>query len=385
VRPGDLCGILLRFHSDVEKGPFLQMSSKRKRIAAWAVNLGGVLAFALILYLGGLRAWDQLLKSDPLLMLAALGVTLIWNLVAAYRWALIADQVAKAPEGCPFRYYFTYHMIGMLLGQVMPITVGMLGGRPVALSLSRGVPLARSALSVFLDKFFDLLLALLLVLPTAFYLVGWISLSVSLGLMAGIVVAATLLIAWRYDWAVRGLARVGARLAPPLSHLPLVGKLAQKLPGQLERFSQLSVGANGLATKAFLLTLVMYALLAARLVFMAEAFHLSIPWYLLAMSVCVTQLTLIFSVTPGSLGFLEGGWAAVFTLGGVPLDQFTVFVIGRRVYFLIFTGFITVLAFAWIRESPARLFRAVLTASRGREADAEPGADEPREESPLRV
>ena len=152
------------------------MSSKRKRIAALAVNLAGVLAFVLILYLGGLRAWDQILKSDWPLMLAALGVTLIWNVIATYRWAIIADRVTESADGCPFRYYFTYHMLGMLLGQVAPITVGMLGGRPAALSLSRGVPLTRSALSVFLDKFFDLILALLLVLPTAFYLVGVVNL-----------------------------------------------------------------------------------------------------------------------------------------------------------------------------------------------------------------
>jgi len=132
-------------------------------------------------------------------------------------------------------------------------------------------------------------------------------------------------------------------------------------------------------------TLVMYALLAARLVFMAEAFRLSIPWYLLAMSVCVTQLTLIFSVTPGSLGFLEGGWAAVFSLGGVPLEQYTVFVIGRRFYFLIFTALITLLAFAWIRESPAHLFRAVLTASRRHGADSDAGGIERSEESTLRA
>lgn len=362
------------------------MSSKRKRIVAWAINLAGVLSFALILYLGGLRAWDQILKSDWRLMLAALAVTLVWNLVATYRWALIADRVIEFPSPCPFRYYFTYHMLGMLLGQVAPITLGMLGVRPVALSLSRGVPLTRSALSVFLDKFFDLLLALLLVLPTAFFLVGWISLSASLAIMAGIVVVATLFLAWRYEWAVQKLGRLGTRLVPSLSHLPLVGKrLVRRLPAQLDRLSQLSVGANGLATRAFLLTLVMYALLAARLIFMAEAFRLSIPWYLLAMSVCVTQLTLVFSITPGSLGFLEGGWAAVFSLGGVPLEEFTVFVIGRRFYFLIFTALMTVSAFVWIRESPARLFRAVLTASRGRGETSESSAAEHSEESPLKV
>ena len=108
----------------------------------------------------------------------------------------------------------------------------------------------------------------------------------------------------------------------------------------------------------------MYALLSARLYYISQAMHLNVPWHLLAMSVAVTQLALIFSVTPGSLGFLEGGWAAIFALAGLTLDQFTAFVIARRAFFLVFTLVDTLLAFAWIRESPARLFREVLSASR---------------------
>jgi uncharacterized membrane protein YbhN (UPF0104 family) len=108
----------------------------------------------------------------------------------------------------------------------------------------------------------------------------------------------------------------------------------------------------------------MYGLLAARLIFIANALRLEIPWYLLAMGVSVTQLALIFSVTPGSLGFLEGGWGAVLGLGGLSLDQFTFFVIGRRAFVLVFTLINTLLAFIWIRESPARLFREVIAASR---------------------
>ena len=84
----------------------------------------------------------------------------------------------------------------------------------------------------------------------------------------------------------------------------------------------------------------------------------------LAMGISVTQLALVFSVTPGSLGFLEGGWAAVLGLAGLTLDQFTTFVIGRRALVLVFTLIGTLLAFAWVRESPARLFRAVVDASR---------------------
>ncbi|NIV40094.1 MAG: hypothetical protein GWN58_65030, partial [Anaerolineae bacterium] len=86
----------------------------------------GVLVLLFILWLGGVEAWQQIVQGDWRYVLAALGVTLLWNLVAAFRWSLIANRIAGA-KICSYRYYFTYQMLGMLTGQVVPITIGMLG------------------------------------------------------------------------------------------------------------------------------------------------------------------------------------------------------------------------------------------------------------------
>jgi uncharacterized protein (TIRG00374 family) len=338
---------------------------RRNQILSWIINLAGVLIFALILYLGGVEAWQQIIEGEWSYVLAALAVTLLWNLVAAFRWSLITRQVAGEPARLAFRYYFTYHMIGMITGQVVPITVGMLGSRPAALSLSRGVSLMRAALSVFLDKLFDLILALLLVGPVALYLVGWIDLRLAFGLIGGMVLIGAVLVSQQYERGLRLMGKLASRLTRPLVHVPVIGrKLVRRLPQQLDRLSTETLLPNRSAIQVFLLTVIMYTLLSARLFFIAQALRLQIPWYLLAMGVCVTQLALVFSVTPGSLGFLEGGWWAVLSLAGLSLEQFTFFVIGRRAYVLIFTLIGTLLAFGWIRESPARLFRAVFAASR---------------------
>ena len=365
-----------------------QAKQKRNRILSWVINLAGILAFGLILWIGGVEAWQQIVQGDWRYVLAALGVTLLWNLVAAFRWSLIANRIAGA-KICSYRYFFTYQMIGMLTGQVVPITIGMLGARPVALSLSQQVPLSRSALSVFLDKLFDLVLALLLVIPVALFLVGWIERPLAFGIMGGVVVAGALLIGWQYEQAIRFFGQLGTRFSKPLARVPVIGRrLVRRLPGQLDRLSSETFVENRVALQAFLLTLVMYGLLSARLFFITQALRLDIPWYLLAMGISVTQLALVFSVTPGSLGFLEGGWAAVLGMAGLTLDQFTTFVIGRRTFVLIFTLIGTLLAFVWIRESPAHLFRAVMDASRkpseqrsglerGASIEDEPGGPEP--------
>jgi uncharacterized membrane protein YbhN (UPF0104 family) len=154
-------------------------------------------------------------------------------------------------------------------------------------------------------------------------------------------------------------------VSQPLTRVPVIGRrLVSRLPQQLDRLSRETFLRNRLAVRCFLLTLALYGLLSARLYFIAQALRLDIPWYLLTMGVAVTQLALVFSVTPGSLGFLEGGWAAVLSVSGLTVEQFATFVIGRRAYVLVFTLIGTLTAFAWIRESPARLFRAVLVASR---------------------
>jgi uncharacterized protein (TIRG00374 family) len=341
-----------------------QPKARRNQILSWVINLAGVLVFGLILYRGGIEAWQQIVQSDWRYVLAAFVVTMLWNMAAAYRWSLLANQLVGR-EICSFRYFFTYQMLGMLVGQIVPVTVGMLGARPVALSLSQEISLKRSALSVFLDKLFDLILAVLLVTPVVLYLVGWIERPVAFAIMGIIVTIGVVLVAWQYEGALRLMGRVVSRLVKPVSRVPVIGsRLARRVPQQLDRLSTETLVRNRLAAQAFLLTVVLYSLLSVRLLFIAEGLQLEIPGYLLAMGVCVTQLAVVFSVTPGSLGFLEGGWWAVLSLAGLTMDQFATFVIGRRAYVLIFTLVGTLLAFAWIRESPARLFRAVLSASR---------------------
>jgi len=338
---------------------------KRNRILSWTINLAGVLAFALVLYVGGVEAWRQIAQADWRYVLGAFVTTLLWYLVAAYRWAVIAGPVTNETPPCPFRYYFVFHMIGMTTGQVAPITVGMLGGRPVALSLSRGVSLKRAGLSVLLDKLFDLILALVLAGPVALFLAGAIGLVPALVLMGLLVIVSALLFGWQYEQGARLVGGMASRLAQPLTRIPRVGqRLVRRLPEQLHRLATETFLDNGAAVQAFFLTLVMYGLQGVRLCFIAVALQLDIPWHLLLMGVAVTQLTLIFSVTPGSLGFLEAGWGAVLGLAGLGSSEIFLFLIARRAYVLVFTLVGALLAFAWIRESPARLFRAVLQASR---------------------
>jgi hypothetical protein len=203
-------------------------------------------------------------------------------------------------------------------------------------------------------------------LATTFMGFSVLSWGLALGFMGAMMGIGLLAAGLWYEQALRWLGRLASRLARLLNGLPLFGgRLLRRLPEQIDRVTAENWVPNWLAVRVFALTVVLYVLLSARLFYISQALHLSLPWSLMAMGACVTQLTLIFSFTPGSIGFLEGGWTAVLSLAGLPPGQIILFLIGRRAFTVAFVLIDTLLAFGWIRESPARLFRAVLGASRG--------------------
>ena len=70
----------------------------------------------------------------------------------------------------------------------------------------------------------------------------------------------------------------------------------------------------------------------ARLVWIADALSLKIPWPWLVLGLPIAQLSLLLTLTPGALGTFELGWYGVLALGGVKSETILAFLIGRRLY-----------------------------------------------------
>jgi uncharacterized membrane protein YbhN (UPF0104 family) len=56
-------------------------------------------------------------------------------------------------------------------------------------------------------------------------------------------------------------------------------------------------------------------------------------------------MALAFAITPGAIGFLEGGWYAILTAGGIREIERSAFLIGQRVYLSLFIGIIFILTY----------------------------------------
>lgn len=86
------------------------------------------------------------------------------------------------------------------------------------------------------------------------------------------------------------------------------------------------------------------------------ALGLSIPFWLVFLAVGLVRSNLLFAIAPGRLGVLEVGWFGVLALGGVENAAIVPFLIGLRVYGLVFNAILALAAHlaVTLRGSKAR-------------------------------
>jgi uncharacterized membrane protein YbhN (UPF0104 family) len=307
-----------------------------KRWLRLALQLLSLMLFGIILWLGGLEAWQQILAGDLEDILPSFLLTGLAGMLAATRLRLIATSVAGR-ELSSWRRFYYLSMTARALGLVVPRSLSTLAGKSVALR-AMGVSLRRSVWIVLMDNIFDLSLLGVLMAPALFFLEGWTSLSGFIALALGM----TLALAGGLWWAT-ATGRL-LSLVRRLGHIP---RLASALHlGPESTADLLPTHATGL--QALGLSVLINGALAIRFYYIARAVGLAHPWFLFVAGLPVAQLSLLLAVTPGGLGLYDAGWYGVLLLGGIPQQEALTFVIAQRAYIFVFVliwaGFSTLLS-----------------------------------------
>lgn len=129
-----------------------------------ALNLLGLGIFTILIYWGGLDKLDQLVRPQwGYLALAALSIAFML-FIFAWRWSLLATQIAGHRLASPFDFYF-YNVSSLAMGQLVSQTASVFVVRSLALTKLGDISLPNSVLSVILDKFFDLFVVVMFLSP----------------------------------------------------------------------------------------------------------------------------------------------------------------------------------------------------------------------------
>jgi uncharacterized membrane protein YbhN (UPF0104 family) len=197
--------------------------------------------------------------------------------------------------------------------------------------------------SLFVDKLFDLGLSGLLLLPTLAFALRLIDLVTCAALfVAMFCVLGVVVWAW-YRPVVRGafgLWRWAVARAEPFPWLHRVlrgGRMAlreDQMPGPR------------IAAKAYGMTVLRYALMAARFAAVSQAVGINVPPLLIFVGIPIAQLGLLLAVTPGALGAMEAGWLGVLLLAGLPRPEIATFLIAQRTALTVFISSLG--ALSWV-------------------------------------
>jgi uncharacterized protein (TIRG00374 family) len=319
-----------------QRAPWRARSRSRRRWWRVALGLLGLSLFGAVLYVGGVDAWRQLLAADARWVGAAFGCTALLTFTSAARWALIANALAGR-RLCSTRAYYHYLMMGRTAGLVLPEAVAVHSLGPLAMKAGGRASFRLAFVSLLIDKLFDLGLSGLFFLPTATFALQWIDVYTSAGILVGLfILVGALLWAWYrplLSWAF-GLR---ARLVERAERVPWLRRaLETRLVRPLIALREDQAPPPRVARAAYGLTLLRYALMAARFAAVARAVGVDVPLLLVFVGIPIAQLGLLLGVTPGALGAMEAGWLGVLLLGGLPRTQIAAVLIAQRAALTVF-------------------------------------------------
>ncbi|MFO7567125.1 MAG: lysylphosphatidylglycerol synthase transmembrane domain-containing protein [Enhygromyxa sp.] len=311
----------------------------------------GVVLFVLVLrYLA--PDWDALRASVSFdLRYAALGLlgTTLASFVTAARWRLLAEVMGGTKLG--FATYFYALVMTRVLGQFLPTVVVDLAGRGMALrSAGSKRGLGHAATQVVLERMFDGLLPIVLLLWALSVRQQWLPLA-PVASLVGFCLGFLL-------FAIPFL-RPGVRVALRL-YLWAQVRLRPRRRAQVEADADAELAETPavdakLASKVALLSLARYATVMLQFWGIARAIGVPIAWDQMVAAASIAQLAGLLSLTPGGLGILEAGWAGGLGWVGLGPEPISLFVLAQRLGIISFFSVLTALSWPFANHQKRKL------------------------------
>ena len=296
------------------------MAANKRALIGFLVS--AVFIWILVRYSGidWAESWRYIRGADiPLLFFSAFAATLIFA-IRVPRWRIILPR--RQGQHLPFKSLFEACIIGQMMTNIIPGRAGELA-RPYVLTRKEGVPFSTGVASVVVDRVFDGIVVLLLLLvavldptfPKGATVNGKSVASIAMfGTVALIVGITGLFILVLFPGGFIKAARAVARMTIP--------KLEQPAADFLERFA---AGLTILRDPrrfllAFLWTLVHWLVCAASYWIAYSAIGVEAPF----MSTIFVQSLIVLAVAspqaPGFIGVFEGTAVLGLAVYGVPKE-----------------------------------------------------------------
>ncbi len=311
------------------------MNSLKRSIGKgiWKKVLLAILLLGLLAYFGDVSSLTRLPEIKWGFVFLIFLCTLFFSLSHNFRWKGIVDHISGEKRES-FSSLYRYLLNSYAFGIVVPLDVSLAGVRSYYLRQSQQLSMSLAIFSVLLDRFLDVIIFIVLVLPSFLLITGAASAPLAILIVLLFLLGLSLLIRWKkgdtFSFLLKsyriGLVRVFSKVPVLRKWIPLKGEVTE-----MEcHFDQSSVfqimGWN----------VIKYIFLSLRFYFTGQA--LGVPFSLIQgfFFIPFIQLSGFISITPGGLGVVEAGTYGALLLMGIPKSQILLFVFGQRIL-LMFT------------------------------------------------
>jgi uncharacterized protein (TIRG00374 family) len=248
--------------------------------------------------------------SDLVWLLPALPVFAAAIVLRGVRWWALYDAELRPP----LRAVMHGLLVGYFFNNILPARAGE-AARVIALNNRAKTPLGEIVGTVVVERVFDLLALLLLLLCAYPWLpdISWLRNAAILGAIVTAGVAVVIVLVVRYD------ARAVHWLLSPLRRI--------RRPGFAERVEAAAINATRglvalrnpvIALRGFVLTVASWFVLALSYWILMEAFHLSLPLDAAILVTVAINLSLVLPSSPAALGVFEAATIIALNAFDVP-------------------------------------------------------------------
>jgi uncharacterized protein (TIRG00374 family) len=266
-----------------------------KRRLVWLAV--GVAIFLGLIWYSGTSDLSRVLEADPIWLIGAFVCTIFITVFWARRWALLTNKLSGLSTVSGWWYYHCL-ILSRAVSMFVPESVGRFGTGTLALRLSQGVPVTIGLYSLILDRLFDLLTALTLILPATLFVLGIWPAILSYALHILILGLLWVILEVKHRTITIFLLKSYAWLITIGSNIPVIGSRFQPLEICEEELKSLPTAQD--VRKIYFNNLGKLVFTALRWYSLALAFHLpaSFAWMFFGSS--IIQISRVFSFTPGS-------------------------------------------------------------------------------------
>ena len=318
----------------------MKLSANTKKIISFII---GITIFGIFVYFGGKNILHRLYQIRIQFLFLSLFFMLIQTFLTSSRWGVITNSIID--DKISYLDYYYYFLLASSAGYFIPYGISDISIKMISLKKINKVSLKRGFSSSVLDRFADIFVLMITLIPIFFYLMKYISIKSTILFMIILFITAGFLIFILKQKIIMLLLNLTNKILNFLTIKKwfLSKFIEDKIKSRTESPDFKSTLDKINLFKIYSISITKHLFIVLNFYCVFKAIGIDISILNVAIGISIAQLRLIIAFTPRGLGVTELGWFAALSILGFSRTSVIAFVITRRVFDILFFSIFTLI------------------------------------------